>query len=80
MGIISTKKRKRKNNWLLFLGLFTAANPTIPKIPKELLDEYMAYYLKECQNCKMIDVTTNEDGKKCAQLNTTMFVVHATKL
>ncbi|CAH1108136.1 unnamed protein product [Psylliodes chrysocephalus] len=63
-----------------FNSLFTAANPTIPKIPKELLDEYMAYYLKECQNCKMIDVTTNKDGKKCAQLNTTMFVVHATKL
>lgn len=61
-------------------GLYTSTNPMISKIPKELLDEYMADFIKECQNCKMVDVTTNKDGKQSASLNTTIFVVHATKM
>ncbi|CAH1108135.1 unnamed protein product [Psylliodes chrysocephalus] len=59
-------------------NLAIAVNATIPNIPEELMSEYIAYFLKEVQNGKLVNLT-NKDGKQCACFNTTTFIVHATK-
>lgn len=67
------------SNYLLIPELLTAVNPTVGKIPPELVNDYLQDYYNELRKSKLWTIKPLENGEEDAKMRMIYIVMYGKK-